>query len=135
EPPDSKGAYYSSAALASRVWQQVTPVVRRHAGPFVLVGLSRGGVAALEIGSRIVEELGKPAAVVALSAPLAVPPKLPSTVHAMAAFEPVMERLRAQSTRVPAAWRTLAGYLVRLSYLHLTAMVLDELLVSDLSEL
>lgn len=127
EAPFSRGAYYGSAAFSSRMWERVQPLVESHAGPFVLVGLSRGAIAALEVGARISEEHGKVAAVLAMSAPLKLPARLPDSVVQIAALERAVERIAEVLPFVPRWVARLAEALVERVHLYLTAVLQVEL--------
>ncbi|HKO93908.1 MAG TPA: hypothetical protein VJU61_22295, partial [Polyangiaceae bacterium] len=53
EAPLDQGAYYGPEAFGASLWQRVEPIVTHYPGPFVLVGVSRGGLVALDHGARI----------------------------------------------------------------------------------
>jgi surfactin synthase thioesterase subunit len=48
EAPLDQGAYYGPEAFGASLWQRVEPIVTHYPGPFVLVGISRGGLVALD---------------------------------------------------------------------------------------
>ncbi len=127
EAPWSRGAYYGSSAFSSRIWEQVLPLVTRERGPFILIGLSRGAVAALDTGARIAEEHGKVAAVLAISPPLKVPARLPASIVEVAKLEPVVERLGRWLPVAPRLVQRTVETLVRRVHLLLTAVIHAEL--------
>lgn len=127
EAPLARGAYYGSSAFSSRMWERVQPIVQQHAGPFVLVGLSRGAIAALDMGARLAEEHGKVAAVLAMSPPLKLPSQLPNSIVEVAAFEPIVERISAALPHVPQIFARLAESIVRHVHVYLTAVLQAEL--------
>ncbi len=127
EAPWSRGAYYGSSAFSSRIWEQVLPLVTREPGPFLLIGLSRGAVAALDTGARIAEELSKVASVLAMSPPLKVPECLPISVVQVAKLESVVERLGTWLPLAPRWLQRAVEPIVRRLHLLLTALIQAEL--------
>ncbi len=127
EAPSQPGAYYGSMAFSSRVWARLEGFVKAEEGPFILLGFSRGALAALDVGARIVEEQSKVASVLAMSAPLVVPSPLPPTVVSMARFSRVTDALSAHRAALPPwAVRHLDAVVQRV-YLWLTAVIQAEL--------
>jgi pimeloyl-ACP methyl ester carboxylesterase len=127
EPPSNQGAYYGPHQFASRIWEGVSPLASHYAGPFILVGISRGALVALDVGARIVEEHAKVAGVLALSPPLMVPPKLPLPVLTLARFVEVVAGLQRQIATGPSWLAGLVEPVVRRAQIFLTAMVLKDL--------
>jgi pimeloyl-ACP methyl ester carboxylesterase len=122
EAPSGRGAYYGSAAFSARIWQRVERVVAGHAGPFVLVGFSRGALAALDVAARITEEQGKVASVLSFSPPLDTPAKWPHSIVAISRFEPVLEHLDTALGELPRL-RRLAEWLIERIHLVFTARI------------
>jgi type VI secretion system protein ImpF len=79
--------------LGASLWQRVEPIVTHYPGPFVLVGVSRGGLVSLDHGARIAEEHGKVASVLALSAPVAAPVHIPRVIAGISGFVESLEGL------------------------------------------
>jgi pimeloyl-ACP methyl ester carboxylesterase len=122
EAPSGRGAYYGSSAFSARIWQRVESLVAAHAGPFVLVGFSRGALAALDVAARITEEQGKVASVLSFSPPLDTPQRWPHSIRAISRFEPVLEHLEAALVELPQLAR-LADWLVERIHLVFTARI------------
>lgn len=124
EAPQEQGAYYGPESFAATTWQSVEPIVAHYQGPFVLVGVSRGGLVALEHGARIAEEQGKVAGVLALSAPVAAPPAIPSVIAAIAGF---VESLEGLALSLPLLARRVSRQIeltVNFFYLVIVALIL-----------
>jgi hypothetical protein len=135
EAPSGRGAYYGSGAFSARIWERVRELVEANQGPFVLVGFSRGALAALDVGTRIAEEQGKVASVLALSPPLETPAPLPPSIVAIASFEQVLERMELALLDAPRWARTLAEGLVERMHLVFSGLVQIELRMLDLDDL
>lgn len=135
QAPFARGAYYGPHVFGGAMWERVARVVEHYDGPFVLVGLSRGALVALETGMRIVTELGKVASVLSLSAPLDVPTRIPGVVHTVASFESMLQQLVELSPRVPRALMRFAEYSVHRIYELLTALVMTDLEIDGSSQL
>lgn len=124
EAPHEKGAYYGPEAFGASLWQRVEPIVRHYPGPFVLVGVSRGGLVALDHGARIAEEQGKVASVLALSAPVAAPPRIPLVIAGISGFVESLEGLVESLPQVAARVRRDVERVVSFFYLALIALIL-----------
>lgn len=124
DAPIEKGAYYGPEPFAAALWQRVAPIVRHYEGPFLLVGISRGALVALEHGLRVVEEQGKVGSVLSLSAPLRAPRRIPLAISTIAGFVPVLEVLEQSLAGHLRHMRRLVEPWVRYCYTLLTAMVL-----------
>lgn len=135
QAPFRKGAYYGPAAFAEQMWERVLPIARAAEGQIVLLGLSRGGLVAIDAALRIVSELGKPASVLALSPPLAIPARIPVAVRAIAGFEPMLERLSAALSVAHPEVVRFADFWVRRVHLLVAAMIMHDFGVNDTSEL
>jgi pimeloyl-ACP methyl ester carboxylesterase len=122
EAPSGRGAYYGSSAFSARIWQRVEQLVANHPGPFVLVGFSRGALAALDVAARITEEQGKVASVLSFSPPLDTPLRWPHSIIAISRFEPLLERLSAALEALPGLLK-LADWLVERIHLVFTARI------------
>jgi hypothetical protein len=83
--------YAGIGALQRRIWTNLESVVDRGAPGFVFVGLSRGGVIALESTARVIEEKQHVAACVAVSPPVTVPRRFAPVIRCLAGFERTAE--------------------------------------------
>ncbi|UJR80041.1 alpha/beta fold hydrolase [Sandaracinus amylolyticus] len=126
-------AYEDLATLSPRVWTALEPLIDASSGPFVLVGLSRGGALALEVAARIADEKRKAVSCIALSPPLARPRRLPRIVEMIAGFGTLASAYTdAVSRGVVPSWLTgLATRVVRTLQLAITAYVLADLQAAD----
>lgn len=131
QAPAARGAYYGPHVFASAMWERVAPVVEHYEGPFVLIGLSRGGLVALELGMRIVTELGKVASVLCLSAPVDVPAHIPRAVHAIAGFENMLQQVGENLPRCSRLLRQHAESTVQRIHLLLTSLILSDFEIDD----
>jgi pimeloyl-ACP methyl ester carboxylesterase len=124
EAPLEKGAYYGPETFSASIWERVEPIIVHYPGPFVLVGVSRGGLVALDHGARIAEEHGKVASVLALSAPVAAPARIPHVIGAIAGFVESLEGMSQSLPQIaPRVGRDLE-IVVKFFYLSLIAQIL-----------
>lgn len=135
EAPLAKGAYYGPDPFSAAVWQRVEPIVSHYDGPFVLVGTSRGGMVALDHGLRVVEECGKVAAVLSLSAPLDMPRRVPVSIRTIADFTDVLTRLGEVWSELLVPVRKALTWIIADIYVMLTALVLRHHGVYDVDAL
>jgi pimeloyl-ACP methyl ester carboxylesterase len=131
EAPSGRGAYYGSGAFSARIWERVRPLVEAAEGPFVLVGFSRGALAALDVATRLSDEHSKVVSVLAFSPPLETKSELPRSIVGIAGFEPVLERMEAALPALPAWARRLAGQVVERVHLWFSGLVHIELGMLD----
>jgi pimeloyl-ACP methyl ester carboxylesterase len=124
EAPLEKGAYYGPETYAASNWLRVEPIVAHYPGPFVLVGVSRGGLVALDHGARIAEEHHKVAGVLALSAPVAAPRRIPGVIAAIAGFVESLEGLLLSLPQIAPRVRRHIERHVQFFYLMLIALIL-----------
>ena len=127
EAPSSKGAYYGPNQFASRMWDVIAPLVSHYAGPFILIGISRGALVALDVAARIAEEQAKVASVLALSPPIVVPRSLPLPVRTVAGMEDIVAGLQDCVETGPPWLNGVVEPVVRRFQIFLTAMVLKNL--------
>jgi pimeloyl-ACP methyl ester carboxylesterase len=135
EAPLDKGAYYGPEAFGASMWQRVEPIVQHYAGPFVLLGVSRGGLVALDHGARIAEEHGKVASVLSLSAPIIRPSHIPTIIDGISGFVESLEGIAQALPGVARHVRASTEALVRFFYLVLIALILRFHRVFDLASL
>src|SRR5690349_157392 len=119
EAPLDMGAYYGPEAFGASIWQRVEPIVQHYPGPFVLLGVSRGGLVALDHGVRIAEEHNKVASVLALSAPITRPTRIPIVIAGISGFVESLEGLAQGLPRVTRRVRGTIEALVSFFYLTL----------------
>jgi alpha-beta hydrolase superfamily lysophospholipase len=131
QAPVARGAYYGPHVFAGAMWERVAKVVEHHDGPFVLIGMSRGGLVALDAGMRIVSELGKVASVLCLSAPLDVPGQIPRAVSTIAGFEGMLLRLGELLPEASRPVRRFAEGCVQRFHLLLTTLILTDFEIDD----
>jgi len=124
EAPLQKGAYYGAELFSGSVWERVQTIVSHYEGPFVLVGVSRGGMVALDHGMRIVEECGKVASVLALSAPLGMPQRIPAAIRTIADFVDVLVRFADVWPQLFMVVQSRLSWIIRQIYVMLTALIL-----------
>ncbi|HEX6242576.1 MAG TPA: hypothetical protein VFZ61_16800, partial [Polyangiales bacterium] len=135
EAPLDVGAYYGPEAFGASLWQRVEPIVQHYPGPFVLLGVSRGGLVALDHGARIAEEHGKVASVLALSAPTTRPTHIPKIIAGISGFVESLEGLAQALPDVARRVRRDIEALVSFFYLTLIALILRFHRVFDLPSL
>jgi hypothetical protein len=135
EAPLHKGAYYGPDAFSASVWQRVQPIVSHYEGPFILVGISRGALVALDHGMRAVEECGKVAAVLALSAPLDMPKRIPVSIRTIADFVDVLVRFADVWSQLFLPVRRALNWIIADIYVMLTALILRHHSVYDVAAL
>jgi pimeloyl-ACP methyl ester carboxylesterase len=131
EAPSGRGAYYGSGAFSARIWERVRPLVEAREGPFVLVGFSRGALAALDVATRLSDEHGKVVSVLAFSPPLETKQVLPASIVGIARLEPVIERIEAALLPLPSWAQRLAEHVVERVHLVFSGLVHIELGMLD----
>ncbi|AKF07370.1 hypothetical protein DB32_004519 [Sandaracinus amylolyticus] len=131
--PSDPLAYEDLATLSPRIWASIEPLIDASSGPFVLVGLSRGGALALEAAARIADEKRKAVSCVALSPPLARPRRLPRIVETIAGFGALATAYTDAVERgvVPTWLVRCATRVVRALQLAITAYILADLRAAD----
>lgn len=135
DAPFCKDAYDGPTQFAESAWTVIEPLTAGSPGPFILIGMSRGAVLALDLAGRIASSQGKVATVLALSPPMAVPSTLPRLVLTIARMEALLEGVHACVATEPEWLRNVAEAGVRQSQIFLTAMVLKSLGILDEREL
>jgi hypothetical protein len=135
EAPLHKGAYYGPDAFSASVWQRVQPIVSHYEGPFILIGISRGALVALDHGMRAVEECGKVAAVLALSAPLDMPKRIPVSIRTIADFVDVLTRFTDVWSELFRPVQRTLNWIIANIYVMLTALILRHHSVYDVAAL
>lgn len=132
DAPESAAAYAGARAFASELWRDVEPVIDGHAGPFFFVGLSRGALAALELGARVAGDKQKVVSVLACSPPFVRPQELAPAIELIASLEKLVELSSEQLTLFPSAWfRRVFAAVSRPIQTLLTSLVLAELGIDD----
>lgn len=125
DTPHDAACFLGPNEFATRLRRVLAPELARCRDRLVLVGLSRGATAAIDLGAELslsTRRIG----VLALSAPLARPASAPLTVLNIGAFETVTEHYVHQTALFP--WATaFADFLFRRIYIRFCAFVLAEL--------
>jgi hypothetical protein len=132
DAPAQAAAYSGAMPFAEHLWQELSPLLQARSGPCVFVGLSRGALAALELGFRTAVEQDKVVSVLAQSPPFVRPARMPPAIELIASCERLVMRSSAQLTLFPSP-KVLRRY-VQLSkpiQTLLTACVLAELSLDD----
>jgi len=124
--PDAVNAFDGAEEFRNALRDILAPVLEGTHGGLLLIGLSRGGVAAMDLGATWVRTSRRAVGVLALSPPLIGDYERPQTVRDIACLEPMMAQL-AQLAKVLPRW-LLRGqdWLLRRSYLALTSFTLAE---------
>lgn len=128
------GSYLGPNEFGTRAKRTLAPLFARQRERLVLVGLSRGGTAALNFGTELADEHGTRVGVLALAPPFARPGgRPPLSAMNIGGFEPIIVNFSTQLSLVP-SMRPFGRWLVRDLYLRFSAFVLAELrMVSEAS--
>jgi|GEM_PF-7046831 len=132
DAPAHAAAYSGAMPFAEQLWLELSPLLQARSGPCLFVGLSRGALAALELGFRTAVEQDKIVSVLAQSPPFVRPARMPPAIELIASCERLVLRSSAQLELFPSP-RVLRRY-VQLSkpiQTLLTACVLAELNLDD----
>lgn len=119
-------------SFADQLWDELSPFLKARSGPCLFVGLSRGALAALELGWRTAVEQDKVVSILAQSPPFVRPARMPPAIELIAACEKLVLRSISQlelfpSPKVQRAYLQLSKPIQTL----LTASVLAELGLDD----
>ena len=128
------GSYLGPNEFGTRTKRTLAPLFARHRERLVLVGLSRGGTAALNFGTELADEHGTRVGVLALAPPFARPfGRPPLSALNIGGFEPIVVNFSTQLSLLP-PMRPFGTWLVRDLYIRFSAFVLAELrMVSEAS--
>jgi pimeloyl-ACP methyl ester carboxylesterase len=129
DTPSEAACFLGPHEFATRLRRVLAPELRRNPEGVVLVGLSRGGAAALDIGAGLAVE-GVRVSVLALSAPLARPARAPLTVLNIGVLESATEHYVHAIELMP-WWTAVGDFLFRRIYIRFTGFVLAELNMSS----
>jgi hypothetical protein len=135
EAPLHKGAYYGPDPFSASMWERVQTIVSHYEGPFLLVGTSRGALVALDHGLRVVEEYGKVASVLSLSAPLDMPKRIPASIRTIADFVDVLTRFSEVWSELFRPLQQALTWIIANIYVMLTALILRHHGVYDVAAL
>ena len=132
DAPEHAAAYGGAMPFAEQLWRELSPLLQTQPGPCLFVGLSRGALAALELGARAAAEQDKIVSVLAQSPPFVRPAQMPPAIELIASCEGLVTRSLAQlalfpSPRLQRAYVQLSKPIQTL----LTACVLAELGLDD----
>jgi hypothetical protein len=129
--PDEAEAFTGADGFRDALDRTLSPITEGVARGVVLVGLSRGGIAAMHFGAAWAARYDWPVGVVALSPPLIGDYERPRTVRDIAIIERSVVQI-AQIAKVMPAWLLRAqDKLLRRSYLTLTCFTLTEFAMDD----
>ena len=132
DAPAHAAAYSGAMPFAEQLWQELSPLLEQRSGPCLFVGLSRGALAALELGSRAALEQDKIVSVLAQSPPFVRPARMPPSIELIASCERLVTRSIGQ-LELFASPKVLRAYLQLSKPIQtlLTACVLAELNLDD----
>ena len=128
DAPAHAAAYSGAMPFAEELWQELSPVLQARRGPCLFVGLSRGALAAIELGYRTAIEQDKIVSVLAQSPPFVRPARMPPAIELIASCERLVTRSIAQLELLP------SPHLKR-AYLQLSKPIQTLLTASVLAEL
>jgi hypothetical protein len=126
DTPHDAAAFLGPGEFAARLRRTLAPELARNPERIVLVGLSRGGAAAFDLGGDLAATSDRRIAVLALAPPLTHPARKPASVLNIGGLEPVMENF----TRLLAIERWLqpfGRFILRELYIRFSGFVLAEL--------
>jgi pimeloyl-ACP methyl ester carboxylesterase len=89
-PRDAAG-YLGPQEFATRLRRVLAPLLEREQERLVICGLSRGAMAALDLGADLASTRGMRVGVLAMAPPAARPQRAPHTVLNIGGFEPIIE--------------------------------------------
>lgn len=126
DTPHHPAAYLGPMEFASRAFQALRPLLEApERGPLLLVGLSRGAVAAVELAFRAAERTGQPTAALCLSAPTRGDIEWPASVRDIGLLEAGADA--ALRLPLPGFLRRFRRARFRHAYARVTAGVYNEL--------
>jgi pimeloyl-ACP methyl ester carboxylesterase len=128
DAPAHAAAYGDAMSFADQLWQELSPLLQARSGPCLFVGLSRGALAALELGFRAAVEQNKIVSVLAQSPPFVRPARMPPAIELIASCESLVTRSIAQLELFPSAK-------VQRRYVQLSKPIQTLLTASVLAEL
>lgn len=129
--PHAAGTYRDADAFRDVLRDVLSPVLEEHAGGLVLFGLSRGAMAALDLGASWAETLDRPVGVIAMSAPLLGDYPMPTTVRDIACMQPLMAHMQQLASALPDWYLRGQDWLLRRCYLALTCFTMAEFGMAD----
>lgn len=124
--PDAVDAFNGADEFRSALRDILAPVLSGTHGGLLLIGLSRGGVAAMDLGAMWVRTSRRAVGVLALSPPLIGDYERPQTVRDIACLEPMMVQMAQLAKVLPRWWLRAQDWVLRRSYLALTSFTLAE---------
>lgn len=130
DTPQQAASYLGPQQFAARLRRTIEPELARQRDRLVVVGLSRGATAALDLGSDLSVSRHMQVGILAMSPPLSRPSKAPATVINIGGFEAIAENFVRLMALGP-WWRPFGNWLLRALYVRFTAFVLAELRMDD----
>lgn len=130
DTPHAPGAFFGPLEFASRAFHGLRPLLQDPTtGPLLLLGLSRGAIAAIELAFRAVDRTGKPTAAVALSPPTRGDIPWPASVRDVGLLEPGADATIRLPLPKPLRIFRHAGFLR--AYVRVTGAMYHELNIDD----
>lgn len=126
DTPHDAAGYLGPQEFATRLRRALAPLLARERERIVLVGLSRGAMAALDLGADLAATSGMRVGVLAMAPPLARPARPPHSVVNIGGFEPVIENFVPYLELLP--WLAPLGrWITRDLYVRFSGFTLAEL--------
>ena len=91
DSPHDAAGYLGPQEFATRLRRVLAPLLERERERLVICGLSRGAMAALDLGADLASTHGLRVGVLAMAPPCARPERAPHTVLNIGGFEPIIE--------------------------------------------
>jgi hypothetical protein len=131
DTPHDAAGYLGPLEFATRLRRVLAPLLARESERLVIVGLSRGAMAALDLGADLASTQGMRVGVLAMAPPMARPKRPPHSVLNIGGFEPIMENFIPYLELHPWLW-PLGRRIARDLYVRFCGFTLAELrMVSD----
>lgn len=133
DTPHDAAGYLGPQEFATRLRRVLAPLLARESERLVIVGLSRGAMAALDLGAELASTEGMRVGVLAMAPPMKRPTRPPHSVLNIGGFEPIMENFISYLELNP--WLLPMGrWITRELYVRFSGFILAELrMVSDAS--
>jgi len=133
DTPHDAAGYLGPQEFATRLRRVLAPLLARESERLVIVGLSRGAMASLDLGAELASTQGMRVGVLAMAPPMTRPKRPPHSVLNIGGFEPIMENFMPYLALNP--WLLPMGrWITRDLYVRFSGFILAELrMVSDAS--
>ena len=131
DTPHDAAGYLGPHEFATRLRRVLAPLLAREPDRLVIVGLSRGAMAALDLGADLASTQGMRIGVLALAPPLARPARPPQSVLNIGGFEPIIENF-VRYLELNPWFAPIGAWITRDLYVRFSAFTLAELrMLSD----